>query len=185
MSIKFNSAACMTALRAHVIATLLVIQEEYKALAESHMLTPEGQHDLTSEEITILGDFIMANVGGGAWAVMDEWGKGSLMDTSNPALADYKASNMWNPERSDNTIRSRSRAQNGMGLTDIFGTPIHSNSNVGGIDLEQKGGKYTPQPPSHAMETAGRWMANGRIQTKWREAMMAFPWGNFIVATPD
>jgi hypothetical protein len=181
MGVKFDTAACMTAFRAHVIKTLLVAQEEYKVLAESHMLTPEGREDLTSEEITVLGDFVMANVSGGAWAVMDEMGKGSLMDMENPALDEYRNSDLWNPARYDTTIRSRERGS----YVNIFGEMVYSNSNVGGINLEQKGGKFAPQPPSHAMQTAARWMMNGRIQTIWREAMQAFPWGNYIVVTPD
>lgn len=181
MSVRFDTSACMTAFRAHVIATLLVVQEEYKVLAESHMLTPEGREDLTSEEITVLGDFIMANVSGGAWAAMDEFGKGSEMDPNNPALADYRNSELWNPARFDTTIRSRNRGP----YTNIFGERVNSNSNVGGIDLEQKGGKFAPQPPSHAMQTAARWFVIGEVQSIWHRAMAAFPWGNFIVVGPD
>lgn len=181
MSVRFDSTAAMVAFREHVIATLLMVQQEYLAEAKSHMLTPEGAESLKPEEIALLGDFIVANVSGGAWAAMDEFGRGSLMDNSNPALDAYKASELWNPARYDNTIRSRERGP----YTNIFGEQVYSNSNVGGVDLEAKGGKFAPQPPSHAMETAGRWMANGRIQIIWREAMMAFPWGSFIIVTPD
>ena len=170
----------MAAFREHVIATLLLIQQEYLAEAKSHMLTPEGAESLKPEEIALLGDFIMANVSGGAWAVMDEMGKGSLMDTENSALDEYRNSALWNPSRYDTTIRSRERGS----YVNIFGETVYSNSNVGGIDLEQKGGKFAPQPPSHAMQTAARWMMNGRIQVIWREAMQAFPWGNYIVVTP-
>jgi len=181
MSVRFDTSACMVAFRAHVIATLLVVQEEYKALAESHMLTPEGREDLTSEEITVLGDFIMANVSGGADAAMDCFGTGSLMDTSNPALPAYKSSKFWNKYRTGNGIVSRERGS----YTNIYGQPAYSNSNVGGIDLEQKGGKFAPRPPSHAMQTAARWFVIGEIQYIWLTAMAAFPWGKYIVVGPD
>jgi len=180
MSIRLDYSAWSTAFRAHVIATLLVVQEEYKSLAESHMLG-EGRDDLTSEEITMIGDFYMANVSGGPDAAMDCFGTGSLMDPNNPALDAYKSSDLWNPDRYDNKIRSRSRGP----YTNIYGQQAYSGSNVGGIDLEAKGGKFAPRPPSHAMQTAARWMMNGQIQKTWLMAMQSFPWGNFIIATPD
>lgn len=181
MGVKFEGTACMTAFREHIIATLLLIQEEYLAEAKSHMLTPEGAESLKPEEITVLGNFIFANVSGGAWAAMDVFGRGSLMDDSNPALADYRVSEFWNPARYDKKIRSRPRGP----YTNIFGETVNSNSNVAGIDIEAKGGKFSPQPPSHALQTAARWMANGRMQKIWQDAIRSFPWGNFIVVTPD
>ncbi len=187
MSVRFDSAACIAAFRSHIIATLLVIQEEYKVLAESHMLTSEGRQDLTSEEIALVGEFIMANVVGGAWAAMDEWGSGSLLDESNPALNDYKNSALWNPLRRDNRIVGRGKGS----YTNIFGEQQTSSGNMAGLDLEYLAAQgelqfdIRVQPPSHAMQTAARWMINGRLQTILREAIAAFPWGNFIIAAPD
>ena len=145
------------------------------------MLTPEGASSLRADELEVLGNFITAKVVGGAYAAMDNFGKGSLMDEANPALGNYKNSELWNPVRHDNTIRSRNRGS----YTNIFGETVESKSNVGGIGLEQKGGKFAPQPPSHALETAGKWMLNGRIQSKWQEALRTFPWGRFFVVTKD
>ena len=145
------------------------------------MLTPEGKESLHADEIEVLGNFITAKVVGGAHAAMDNFGKGSLMSEDNPALNDYKNSDLWNPARHDNVIRSRNRGS----YVNIFGETVESKSNVGGIDLEQKGGKFAPQPPSHALETAARWMRNGRIQAKWQESLRAFPWGRFFVVTKD
>ena len=129
----------------------------------------------------MLGTFITAKVVGGAYAAMDEFGKGSLLDETNPALDNYKNSGLWNPARSDNTIRSRTRGS----YVNIFGDTVNSKSNVGGIDLEQKGGKFAPQPPSHAMETAAKWLMVGRLQAKWQESLRAFPWGRFFIVTKD
>ena len=145
------------------------------------MQTSEGKSDLQEGDFDAVTDIIIASVVGGPWATMDEFGTGSLMDTSNPALDDYKGSNMWNPERSDNTIRSRSRKQNGSGLTDIFGEPINTQSNIGGIDLEQKGGKYSPLPPSHALQTAAKWMASTRMQERIQETINSFPFNKFFI----
>lgn len=158
--------------------------EEYKAYVASEMLTPEGKDDLTTGEIEALGTFLAVNVVGGAWATMDEWGKGSLMDDSNPALAGYKSSGMWNPFRKDdNAIRSRARGS----YINIFGETVTSTSNVGGINLEEKegDGRFKPQPPSHAMQTAAEWMRIKRVRQIWVEALQAFPWGRFFVVTQD
>lgn len=146
------------------------------------MLTPEGAESLHADELEVLGNFITAQVVGGAYAAMDNFGRGSLMDENNPALESYKNSGLWNPYRTDdNKIRSRERGS----YVNIFGDTVHSKSNVGGIDLEQKGGKFAPQPPSHALETAAKWMRNGRIQMKWQESLRAFPWGRFFIVTKD
>ena len=145
------------------------------------MLTPQGAESLHADEIEVLGNFITAKVVGGAYAAMDEMGKGSLMDETNPALNDYKNSGLWNPARHDNKIRSRNRGS----YVNIFGETVESKSNVGGVNLEEKGGKFAPQPPSHALETAARWMKNGRIQAKWQESLRTFPWGRFFVVTKD
>jgi hypothetical protein len=158
-----------------------LLQEELLAEAQQRMQTAEGKNDLQEGDFIAIADVIIVSVIGGPWATMDEFGTGSLMDTSNPALADYKSSNMWNPERFDNTIRSRSRKQNGTGLTDIFGEPINTRSNIGGIDLEQKGGKYSPIPPSHALQTAARWMESARVREKIKETIRTFPFGKFII----
>jgi hypothetical protein len=157
------------------------LQEEYYLDAYSSMLTNEGKESLHTEEIEVLGNYITAKIVGGAYAAMDEFGKGSLMDESNSALADYKGSELWNPYREDNKIRSRSRGP----YVNIFGETVTSKSNVGGIDLEEKGGKFAPQPPSRALRTAGKWMLNGRIQKKWQESLRAFPWGRFFIVTKD
>lgn len=183
IGVRFDTAACIAALRLHIIATLTELQTEYLLDAQSHMLTPEGRESLHADEIEVLGNFIAAKVVGGAYAAMDNFGKGSEMDPNNPALDDYKNSGLWNPYRHDNTIRSRERGP----YVNIFGETVYSESNIGGINLEEKegDGRFNPQPPSHALETAAKWMRNGRIQAKWQESLRAFPWGRFFVVTKD
>lgn len=144
--------------------------------AQNRMQTPEGRESLHDEEIIKIAGVIVASICGGAWAVMDEFGTGSLMDMSNPALEAYRSSSAWNPARQDNKIRSRPNAP---GQVDIFGNSVNGKGK-GGHDLEAEG-KMTPQPPSHAVETAMRWMANGRFKAVIQGVINSFPFGKFII----
>ncbi len=153
------------------------LQKELLADAKQGMLTAEGAESLHDEAIVDIANVIVASISGGAWAAMDEFGKGSMMDMSNPALQYYMSSGLWNDARgNDPTIRSRSRGT----YTNIFGEQVESKSNVAGIDLEKLGGKFEPSPPSHAIETAMRWMKNGRMQSRIQEVVKTFPFGKFI-----
>jgi hypothetical protein len=152
------------------------LQQELLAEAKQGMLTSEGAEDLEADDIGIVANVIIASIVGGPWAVLDEWGYGSLMDPNNPALEDYKSSGMWNPARRDNKIRSRPKQP---GQTDIFGNSVDGRGK-GGHDLEADG-KVQPQPPSHALQTASRWMANGRMKEVIQNTIKTFPFGRFFI----
>ena len=172
----------MLALQQHLLATLLMMQQEYLAEARASMNTPEGAESLHEGEVEMLAGWITTSVIGGAYAAMDNFGTGSLMDTNNPALPEYMKSDLWNPHRKDDlAIRSRKAGP----YVNIFGETVVSTANQPGYNLEKKGGKYAPQPPSHALQTAARWMMSGRVQEIWQTALTTFPWGRFIIATPD
>lgn len=154
------------------------LQQELLTQAKQGMLTPEGADSLHDEEIQDIAGVIVAGIAGGAWAALDEYGKGSLMDMDNPALQEYMNSSLWNPARkNDLSIRSRKRGT----YTNIFGEQVESRSNVPGINLEQLGGKFEPQPPSHAIETAMRWMRHGRMSELIKQTVRTFPFGKFII----
>lgn len=154
------------------------LQQELLAEARQGMLTPEGSESLHEDVIKDIAGVIVAGIVGGAWAVMDEHGTGSLMDRFNSSLSEYVGGPLWNPSRgSDLTIRSRNRGT----YTNIFGKQVESKSNVAGIDLEQLGGKFEPKEGSHAIETAMRWMRNGRMRSLIHKTVKEFPFSKFII----
>lgn len=178
MGVKFMREPCQKALYARLVQAVKEMQKVYLAEAQSHMRTPEGAASLREGEIEAVAGWITGQVIGGAWAILDEWGYGSLMDTSNPALDAYRQSNLWNPDRHDLAIRTRKGP-----YIDIFGRP-QKGSKVGGINLEKKG-EFSPQPPSHAMQTAMRWMRTGTIQKILLDAIATFPFHQYIIATKE
>jgi hypothetical protein len=187
IGVRFNTTACIADLRLHVITTLKILQEEYLRDAQSHMLTPEGKESLHADEIEVLGTFLTANVIGGAYAAMDNFGSGSKMDLINPALEGYRNSRHWNPRRHDERIVGRPEGK----YTNIFGEEQYSSGVMAGLDLEyldEQGAlpfDLHVRPPSHALETAARWLKETSLQAIWQESLRAFPWGRFFVVTKD
>lgn len=177
MSIKFDSQGCISALRQELTFAMVQLQQELLNEAKQGMNTPEGRESLTDGDITDIANVISVSIVGGAWAAMDSYGTGSLMDTSNPALNAYKNSPAWNPARKDNKIRSRPNQEE---QVNIFGREVNGKGD-GGFDLESLGGKYSPMPPSHAIQNAVKWMANGRMQRVIKETLAVFNFGKFII----
>lgn len=185
--VKFDTNALLLALQKHIVVTLKLIQTEYLKEVQSHMLTKQGADSLTAEEIEVLGSFITANVIGGAWAAMDNYGTGSRMALDNPALEDYMNSPLWNRARKDIARRGRPKGH----FMDIFGIEREYSGEMEGVDLERLARQgilpksFLPTPPSRAIETAAAWMKMGRLQRIWRESLSTFPWGMFFVVTED
>lgn len=175
MSIKFDTQSMISDLKNHLILAMKQLQDELLNESKQKMLTPEGKEDLTIEDITDIANVISAGIIGGPWAVMDEFGTGSKMDTDNPALRDYMNSNMWNPARKDHAIRTRPKGE----YVNIFGERVVSNATAPGIDLEIIG-KVTPQTPSKAVQTAMRQMQDRRFKEVIMNTLSKFPFGFYL-----
>ncbi len=184
--IRFDANACILALQQHLIKTLILIREEYMREIASHyaqsQASKEASQMLSEGDIITLAGYIAAEIVGDAYAAMAEWGRGSKMDPSNPALDSYRSSDMWNPARKDLAIRTRPDTP---GQKNIFGEPVIGHG-TGGVFLENKDEKYIPWEPTHGMvKTAARWLSETRLNKIWKQAIDDFPWGNFIVTTSD
>lgn len=171
----------MVMLRQRLMVALKQLQGELLREAQTApMQTREGAESLHEGALYEIADTLVAEVVGGAWAAMSEWGTGSRMDISNPALEHYMDGDLWNPYRNDIAIRSRDSRDNP--YVDIFGKTRKTRSRRGGINLEKhKSGKYKPIPPSHALRTAARWMRQGRLQQVLSQAVSGMPWHKFVV----
>ena len=154
------------------------LQKELLEESQQNMLTAEGRESLHDDEIKEIAGVIVASISGGAWAAMDEFGEGHMLDSSNPALQNYKNGPLWNPLRQDdNYIRGRPAGT----YTDIFGEQRTSSGKMAGRIIEYPQGSYVVHPPSHAMETAMRWMKNGRFGSVIQGVVKSFPFGKFII----
>lgn len=141
------------------------------------MRTPEGAESLELGQIEELANYFSAQIIGGAYAVMDNYGTGSKMSLEeNPALDDYKNSELWNPARKGDGIVGRPKGH----YINIFGETQYSQGKKEGELLEEK---YPPSPPSFAIETALRWLsADGTLQTEISNIVQNFNFARFINA---
>lgn len=181
MGLKFNKELAAAHLRRDFIVALTILQKELLEEARQDMRTSEGANDLTFEDIKEVAGVIVAQIVGGPWATIDEFGTGSLMDPDNPFLDEYRNSELWNPARHDNIIRGRPKGRQ----KTMFGER-YFKGNAPGVNLERlaRAGvideKYLPQRPSKAIRTAFRWMQQGRFQKIIMDVLQAFPWYKYF-----
>lgn len=140
----------------------------------SSMRTSSGSGDVTVESED-KGDRLIRQIIGGAFAVLDSWGSGSLMATDNPALQDYMNSDLWNPARPKTPgapITGRPQGE----YTDVFGESAYSSGAMEGLNLEQMpNSPIKPQAPSGAFQDTDKWfVADGTMVEVVREKTREF-----------
>lgn len=167
-SLRLNAEAALQGLYKEIQACADSLLEEYYNEVQTKLKTNAAKADIAKmsddEEKTIRRKVIA-----GAEAIMDSYGTGSAMDTSNPFLSEYKNSLMWNTLRSaDNAITGRPAGE----YTNIYGETQHSTGGSAGVNLEWK---YHPQTPSYAFQEAEIWFFKGdRVQIRLNEAISQF-----------
>jgi hypothetical protein len=200
--LKFNRVACEAALKAELMATIdRLVTEMYMNMVAD--LRPNAKMDLVREQVKIQAGIISGRVVAGAYAIMDSYGTGSLMDMTNPFLNEYIQTANWgipmfNPLR----LRRRNFAILGRekGVYRVItGDPPRrrSKGRMAGLNLEElssmvtKTGKVkfstraVPIYPSKALQTAFRWIVYTRINKEVMKTVQNFNFARFFEFTLD
>lgn len=165
-TLKLNTALVMQDYVEKMTECIDRLVDEYCREVTSAMRTDAGRGDLKKESVTDNDKLYLARqIIGGPFAILDSWGSGSLMDTSNPALNEYLNSMLYNPERPRQAgapITGRPEGE----YTNIFGETKYSSGRLAGANLENfPGSPIRPQQPSGAFQDAEKWFkASGRVQ---------------------
>jgi len=194
MGVRFEATECILALALHIMDALKKMQREFMDQAKSKMLSPEARSELSEGDYKLLAGAIAIEIIGGPWVAMDEYGTGSLLDQSNPALAEYVSSDKFNPLRRI-AMPATGYAKLGRAkgtYRDIFGRNMHSSGRLSGANLEklaERGvipDRFGPTPPSKALQEAAGWLVQeGRVANILQDIVARFPWGQFFVVTKD
>jgi hypothetical protein len=176
MGIRFNANGCITALAKVLTRAVLGLRREFKDyVASEYAKSGLPEVDLDDGTVKEIAGYISAQIVGGPWSVLSEFGSGSLMDKTNPALTGYMNSGLWNPARTGYEKVGRPKGR----YTDFFGTERYSSGAREGRSVEDN---YPPTPPTHGMTVTAAWMFHEqRPQRVIREILRTFPWGDFIV----
>lgn len=91
-----------------------------------------------------------------AQSILNSYGRGSLMDTTNPYLSDYigNTSIGWNPVRKGTEIVGRKQGV----YTNFFGEKAFSKGNMEGLSVEYM---VKPISPSYAIQNAEKKLEAG------------------------
>lgn len=156
---------------------------------------PELRGQIRNQVATLV-DSIVGDVfpeGENAWmAWLEEYGKGSEMDTSNPSLYDYIGSEYWNPSRGGFEITGRPKGEY-LGLDGVY---HDSSGRFEGKNLEEMSQEswfadwlnrigadrndMLPTPPTHFMRDALESNRN-RIIEELSQLIASFDWGAFFI----
>lgn len=156
-NLYFNSQAAFEDLKRRISDIADDILDEYFAEINNRMQTFKGRNDLEKYKENV-GNVFKRSVIGYADAIIDSYGTGSLLDTSNEALSSYKSSALWNPLRLGNQIVGRRKGT----YRNIYGELSYSKGNMAGRPIEHI---VKPKAPSYAFQNAWIMYVKGkRIQ---------------------
>lgn len=154
-TLHFDSGRCYADFRAKIIQTADDLLNEYYAEIYNKLQTVSGKRDL--EKLSENQEaYLKRKVIGYANAIMDSYGTGSQMDTSNPFLSEYKNSDIWNDLRTGNAIVGRSKGR----YKNIYGSIRYSTGSMAGKNIENR---IKPRSPSYAFQHAQLWFTRERI----------------------
>lgn len=147
----------------------------YYSEVESALRISEARSDISIERLTDSDkNIIVSRIIGGAYAIVDSWGTGSLMDTNNPSWNDYAESEYYNPSRpksSGTQIVGRPAGE----YMDIFGNAQISTGALEGRNLENiPGSPITPTHPSGAFQNADKWFRETIIKEEIDSCLTRF-----------
>lgn len=140
----------------------IMAQEVTEQFLKEFSKRSKSPNDFDKEDIAMLENFIESKVTFYVNAILDSYGTGSKIDTSNEFLNEYQSSSLWNPLRNSLTVVGRPQGS----YTDIFGNEAYSSGRMAGMNLEAAK-KYSPRNPSFAIQRAEDWiMSNTTTVTK-------------------
>ncbi|MEE1493102.1 MAG: hypothetical protein UGF45_14150 [Massilioclostridium sp.] len=172
--LSFNATACTQGLQEAFKQMADELIEEYESETRQQMMTSDGKDDISRGLSNDNRALLHREIIGGAWAIMDAYGTGSEMSLTNPALAEYRNSSLWNPARNGSEIVGRPVGT----YTDIFGEQKKSTGKKAGVNLE---GFYDTIPPSNAFEQALAWLrAGNRMETKFQKCISTFNFSRYF-----
>lgn len=157
--LHFNSEAALSDYKAWISRIAADCLKDFHNEIRQTMSTAEGRSSLQIVQLDG-SQYITCQVIGAAYAIMDSYGTGSLMDTGNPFLSHYVGSQLWNPVRYSNAIHGR---PNGYYI-DILGRKKYTSGKMSGINIETH---FEPQRASYAFQRAEQWWcANNGLVTE-------------------
>lgn len=173
--LRFDSKSCSDGLYKAIQKTADLLIEEYEAEIKQGMNTTKGAENVNIGLSNDDRKRLHREVVGGALAIMDSYGRGSLMDKSNPFLADYMSSELFNPLRQGYAIVGREAGD----YTNIFGEQAQSSGAFAGSDIERV---VRPIAPSKAFQQALIWFkAGNRIDKRLQECIRSFDYSKYFV----
>lgn len=156
MAITFNAERFIGDLIKELIKATEEVADIVYNETVANLSSEEARDSFTKDgiiykELLGIANIIAYQFSGGANYIMDEFGTGSKMDITNPALDRYKKSELYNKARpSSNEIVTRGKGK----YIDIYGI-VRDGRGKAGIPIEDTPlGKRLLREPSHAFERA-------------------------------